>query len=49
MSGTSVILLLVVLACPVGMGLMMLFMRKGHDHSVDGPKRAGDDGDDRAG
>lgn len=33
MSGTAAILLLCALACPVGMGLMMLFMRKGHGDS----------------
>jgi DUF2933 family protein len=33
MSITAVALLLCALACPVGMGLMMLFMRKGHGGS----------------
>jgi hypothetical protein len=33
MSATAAILLLCVLACPVGMGLMMPFMRKGHGES----------------
>lgn len=33
MSVTAAVLLLCALACPVGMGLMMLFMRKGHGES----------------
>jgi hypothetical protein len=33
MSATALVLLLCALACPVGMGLMMLFMRKGHGDS----------------
>ncbi len=33
MSATAIVLLLCALACPVGMGLMMLFMRKSHGES----------------
>jgi len=33
MSAAAMILLLCALACPIGMGLMMLFMRKGHGES----------------
>jgi hypothetical protein len=33
MSATAIVLLLCALACPVGMGMMMLFMRKGHGGS----------------
>ena len=33
MSAATVALLLCALACPVGMGLMMLFMRKRHGES----------------
>jgi hypothetical protein len=33
MSTAAIALLLCALACPVGMGLMMLFMRKGHGES----------------
>jgi hypothetical protein len=33
MSAAAIALLLCALACPVGMGLMMLFMRKGHAKS----------------
>jgi hypothetical protein len=36
MTSAGVILLLCALACPVRMGLMMLFMRKGHGHSAHG-------------
>jgi hypothetical protein len=32
-SAAAIALLLCALACPVGMGLMMLFMRKGHGES----------------
>lgn len=49
MSAAGVILLLCVLACPVGMGLMMFFMRKGHGHSAHGETtRTGEDRDERA-
>ena len=33
MSAAAIALLICALACPVGMGLMMLFMRKGHGES----------------
>jgi len=33
MNATAIVLLLCALACPVAMGLMMLFMRKGHGES----------------
>ena len=45
MSAAGVILLLCALACPVGMGLMMLFMRKSHGHSA--PGEANGTGEDR--
>ena len=49
MSAAGVILLLCALACPVGMGLMMLFMRKGHGDSDRGETtRTGEDRDERA-
>ncbi len=32
----TLIILLCALMCPLSMGLMMLFMRKGHDHSGNG-------------
>jgi hypothetical protein len=34
MSAAALALLLCALACPLGMGLMMLFMQKGHNHSA---------------
>jgi len=50
MSAAGLILLACALACSVGMGLMMFFMRKGHGHSADGePNRTGEDRDERAG
>jgi hypothetical protein len=33
MSAVAIVLVLCALACPIGMGLMMLFMRKGHGES----------------
>ena len=49
MSAAGLILLVCVLACPVGMGLMMFFMRKGHAHSADeASNRPGEDRDERA-
>jgi hypothetical protein len=48
MSTAGLFLLLCVLACPVGMGLMMFFMRKSHGHSADGEPRADEDSDERA-
>ena len=49
MSAAALALLVCALACPVGMGLMMLFMRKGHGHSADGASnRIGEDRDERA-
>jgi len=49
MSATALILILCALACPVGMGLMMFFMRKGHGHSAHGePRRTDEDRDERA-
>ncbi len=35
----TVVLLLCLVACPVGMGLMMLFMRKGHRERPDARER----------
>jgi hypothetical protein len=46
MSPAGVILLLCALACLVGMGLMMLFMRKGHGHSA--PTEPHGTGEDRS-
>ncbi len=47
MSAAAIALLLCALACPVGMGLMMLFMRKGHGESrnerEEGPAEARDE------
>ncbi len=49
MSVAALALLVCALACPVGMGLMMFFMRKGHGHSADGePNRTGESRDERA-
>jgi hypothetical protein len=49
MSAAGLILLVCALACPVGMGLMMFFMRKGHGHSAaEEPNRTGEDRDERA-
>jgi hypothetical protein len=49
MSAAAIALLLCALACPVGMGLMMLFMRKGHGQSAHGaPDRTDEDRDERA-
>ena len=49
MSAAGFILLACALACPVGMGVMIFFMRKGHGHSADGePNRSGESGDERA-
>lgn len=47
MSAAALVLLLCALACPVGMGLMMLFMRKGHGESAHGD-RTREDRDERA-
>ena len=41
----TVIILLCALACPVTMGLMMVFMRRGHGGSHDRSGGGGDDGD----
>ncbi len=38
MSAAAIALLLCALACPIGMGLMMLFMRKGHKESRNKPE-----------
>ena len=47
MSAAALAFLLCALACPVGMGLMMLFMRKGHGESrnqrEDRPAKARDE------
>jgi hypothetical protein len=49
MSATAGVLLLCALACPVGMGLMMLFMRKDHgDSHRQEPGERADAGSDRA-
>jgi hypothetical protein len=49
MSVGALALLVCALACPVGMGLMMFFMRKSHGHSANGePNRNGGDRDERA-
>lgn len=49
MSAAALTLLVCALACPLGMGLMMFFMRKGHGHSVDErPNRTDADRDERA-
>jgi len=49
MSAAALALLVCALACPVGMGLMMFFMRKGHRHSRDEESnRTGEDRDGRA-
>ena len=49
MSAAALALLICALACPVGMGLMMFFMRKGHGHSADGASnRTGENRDERA-
>jgi hypothetical protein len=49
MSAAALALLICALACPVGMGLMMFFMRKGHGHSAHGePNQTGEDRDERA-
>ena len=49
MSAAAIALLLCALACPVGMGLMMLFMRKRHGESrKDREDRAAEARDERA-
>jgi hypothetical protein len=49
MSVAALALLVCALACPVGTGLMIFFMRKGHGHSASGaPNRAGEERDGRA-
>ncbi len=49
MSTAAIALLLCALACPVGMGLMMLFMRKGHGKSRNEREdRPGEARDERA-
>ena len=49
MSVPALALLVCALACPVGMGLMMFLMRKGHGHTPRGePNRTGEDRDERA-
>jgi hypothetical protein len=49
MSAAGLILLLCALACPVGMGVMMFFMRKGHTPAATGkPDRTGEERDERA-
>ena len=47
MSVAAVALIVCALACPVGMGLMMFFMRKGHGHRTEEvPSRTGEDSDE---
>jgi hypothetical protein len=43
MNGAALVLLLCAVACPIGMGLMMLFMRKSHTgHARHQPEQATD-------
>jgi hypothetical protein len=48
MSVAALALLLCALACPVGMGLMMFFMRKGHGRSAHEEPNRIEDRDERA-